>query len=282
MRNIGIVGNGYVGGATSLLDCSSVNVFVYDKEPEKCSHAGLQLSDLVEGCDFIFVCVPTPMNHDGSCSTLLVEMVAIELIDTGYAPERIIIKSTVPVGTCDRLGVMFMPEFLTESNWQTDFVNQKNWILGANESSEEIRDELYSVFESSWKDGALSHEPKMFFTTTEEAELVKYVRNCFLATKVSFFNEIHSFCEAKDIDYEKVLGMVTLDERINKSHTSVPGPDGKKGFGGTCFPKDMAALNAQFSHLGVPSKIIRSSISRNNSIDRPEKDWKNDKGRSVL
>ena len=282
MKNIGIIGNGYVGGATKLLDCESVNCLVYDKVPEKCSVEGLELIDLVDGCDFIFICVPTPMNHDGSCSTLLVEMVVMELIDKGYSPDRIIVKSTVPVGECRRLGVMFMPEFLTENNWQEDFLNQKHWILGTNERNDELRNEFYSVFKSSWSNGPLKNEPEISFVTTEEAELTKYTRNCFLATKVSFFNEIHSFCEAKDINYEKVSDMVALDDRINKSHMLVPGPDGKKGFGGTCFPKDMSALNFQFSSAGVVSKVISSSIIRNNSLDRPEKDWKNDKGRAVL
>tara|TARA_Y100000588_G_scaffold390437_1_gene495909 strand:+ start:6520 stop:7368 length:849 start_codon:yes stop_codon:yes gene_type:complete len=282
MNNIGIVGNGYVGGATGLLEGKSVNCLIYDKEPEKCSIRGLELIDLIDGCDFIFVCVPTPMNHDGSCSTLLVEMVVAELIDTGYDPERIIVKSTVPVGTCRKLGVMFMPEFLTEDNWEKDFVSQKNWILGTNERNDSLRNELYSVFENSWRDGTLINKPEMFFSTTEEAELTKYTRNCFLATKVSFFNEVHSFCEAKDIDYEKLVQMVTLDDRINKSHTLVPGPDGKKGFGGTCFPKDMSALDHQFTKAGVSPHVIKSSIHRNNTIDRREKDWRSAKGRAVL
>tara|TARA_B100000287_G_scaffold432044_1_gene490515 strand:+ start:2611 stop:3462 length:852 start_codon:yes stop_codon:yes gene_type:complete len=283
MHTIGIVGNGYVGGATSLLcRSSSIDGLIYDKDEEKCSHNFIQLSDLAKACEFIFVCVPTPMNPNGSCVTMYVEMVVLELLQLGYDAKRIIVKSTVPVGTCRRLGVMFMPEFLTEKNWEKDFLNQQLWILGDNERNDKIRNELYSIFELAWKSEVLKNRPEMFFSSTEEAELTKYARNCFLATKVSFFNELNSFCEAKDMDYEKVAKLVTLDSRINKSHTQVPGPDGKKGFGGTCFPKDMSALEYQFVKAGVNPHIIRSSICRNNTIDRTEKDWKNNKGRAVL
>ena len=279
---IGIVGNGYVGGATSLL-CSSASIdcIIYDKDEDKCSHDNLQISDLTR-CDFVFVCVPTPMNKNGSCVTMYVEMVVAELIQAGFPSERIIVKSTVPVGTCKKLGVMFMPEFLTEKNWKNDFLNQKIWILGDNERNDKLRDELYSIFETAWKDGVLRNRPHMLFSKTQEAELVKYVRNGFLAVKVSFFNEIHDFCEAKEIDYEKIVDLTTLDSRITHSHTKVPGPDGKKGFGGTCFPKDLASLKYQISVSGANPKVITSCIQRNEQIDRPERDWKENKGRSVL
>jgi len=282
MKYIGIVGNGYVGAATALLRSRNTSEFIYDIDPDKCSHVALQLVDLVESCSFIFVCVPTPMSHDGSCSTYLVDKAVTELLDLGCEAERIIVKSTVPVGTCRRLGVMFMPEFLTEKNWHEDYLSQKNWILGTNERNDKIRDDLYSIFNSAYRTGSLSNKPNLSFVTTEEAELIKYVRNCFLATKVSFFNEIHSFCSAKDLDYARIAELTCLDERITNSHTQVPGPDGKKGFGGTCFPKDMESLSYQLSKAGVDPKVIKSCILRNKRIDRPEKDWEKDKGRAVV
>jgi UDPglucose 6-dehydrogenase len=284
MKTIGIVGNGFVGGATALLENEHVELFVYDLDPLKCSHHDLGLKDLT-CCDFIFVCVPTPMDLDGSANTILVDKIVIELIDYGFNSERIIIKSTVPVGTSKRLGAMFMPEFLTEKNWKKDFLNQADWILGTNDRNESIRDELWSIFKSAHNSNILSNKPRMHFVTTEEAELVKYTRNCFLAVKVSFFNEIHDFCTALDLDYDRVKDMVVLDSRITKSHTQVPGPDGKSGFGGTCFPKDMSALQRQFSKIGISNEgasVLEASIKRNNKIDRPEKDWKNLKGRAVV
>ena len=125
--------------------------------------------------------------------------------------------------------------------------------------------------------------PKIHFTTTEEAELVKYVRNCFFATKVSFFNEIEEFCRQKDINYRKVRELSCRDERIGSSHTAVPGPDGKRGFGGTCFPKDMASMLYQIQEgAGVESYIIEAAVARNKQVDRSEKDWEKDRGRAII
>ena len=178
---IGIIGNGYVGGATALLKNRNVDVLVYDIDGEKCKPRGLEFNELLQ-CEFVFICLPTPMDVEGKCSTELVSKAVDDLKDSKYDTERIIVKSTVPVGTCRKLNVMFMPEFLTEQNWQHDFLSQKNWILGTNIRNDKVRDELYSIFDSAWHDGVLVHRPHMTFSTTEEAELTKYVRNTFKNT----------------------------------------------------------------------------------------------------
>jgi UDPglucose 6-dehydrogenase len=279
---IGIIGNGYVGGATALLAHEKVSFYVYDTDPEKCSPKGTQLKDLAS-CNFVFIAVPTPMRESGECATHIVESVVSDLAGIGYNRERIIVKSTVPVGTCRNLGVMFMPEFLTEQNWRLDFLNQKNWILGTNGRNDEIRDEVYRLFESAWNNGALNYRPHMTFSTTEEAELTKYTRNCFLATKVSFFNEIEEFCRKKNINYRKVRELACRDERIGAGHTAVPGPDGKRGFGGTCFPKDMASMLHQIQEgTDAESYIIEATVARNKQVDRTEKDWEKDRGRAIV
>ena len=278
---IGIVGNGYVGGATALLKNRSVEVVIYDIDPEKCKPRGISINELLE-CNFVFVCVPTPMDEDGKCSVDLVNKVVKDLTSRGYESERIVVKSTVPVGTSRELGTMFMPEFLTEQNWQHDFLSQKNWILGTNRRTDKIRDEIYSVFDAAWHDGVLIHRPHMTFSTTEEAELTKYVRNTFLATKVAFFNEVEEFCRTSNISYRKVRELTLYDERIGDSHTSVPGPDGKRGFGGTCFPKDISSFLHQILDKGLVSYIINAARSRNIDIDRQQKDWENDVGRAIL
>tara|TARA_Y100000593_G_scaffold87659_1_gene168544 strand:- start:1234 stop:2118 length:885 start_codon:yes stop_codon:yes gene_type:complete len=291
-RTIGVVGNGYVGGATSFLGnhlavnpAKEVKMFLYDINPDLCSHDDITLQTLSEVCDFIFVCVPTPMEPDGSCSTYEVSKTVIKLADFGFSKERIIVRSTVSVGTCRDLGVMYMPEFLTEKRWKEDFFNQKRWILGTNDRNDKIRDELYEIFRQAHENGALLNPPEINFMTTEEAELIKYVRNGFLATKVSFFNEIYDFCKSLNIDYEQVRKGVVMDDRIGESHSQVPGPDGKRGFGGTCFPKDMMALEEQlskFTPLEDHLSVIKTCNKRNNKLDRPEKDWKKNKGRTVL
>ena len=282
MKKIGIIGNGYVGGATALLANPELEVVIYDKDPEKCDPLGVTLEELGT-CNFVFVAVPTPMNEDGKCVTSIVEEVVKDLSDTGFNKERIVVKSTVPVSTCEGLGVMFMPEFLTEKNWENDFRNQKDWILGTNNRNDELRNELYSIFKSAWENGALKQEPNMLFVETREAEMTKLVRNCYLATKVSFFNEIYDFCQTARVNYDKVREMVCLDTRIENSHTVVPGPDGKRGFGGTCFPKDMNSLLFQMrNNNNLPAYVIGAALIRNATRDRPEKDWEKDWGRAII
>ena len=112
--------------------------------------------------------------------------------------------------------------------------------------------------------------------------MVKYFKNNFLSLKVSFCNEIYSFCQNREINYDNVINAVTPDSRITDSHTKVPGHDGKFGYGGTCFPKDCAGLLAEFKKYDVPSYIIESCIKRNNELDRKEQDWNDNKGRAVI
>tara|TARA_Y100000310_G_scaffold332121_1_gene407098 strand:+ start:289 stop:1140 length:852 start_codon:yes stop_codon:yes gene_type:complete len=281
---IGIVGNGYVGKATALLKCLDVNVVIYDKDPDKCMPVGISLS-MLKDCDFIFVCVPTPMRQDGKCDASIVQSVVTDLVSIGYSRSHIIVRSTVPIGTCMDMGVMFFPEFLTERNWKNDFRNNNVWILGRDESniSRSIVDELYdSVFMSAHHHGCLKNIPRVDYYTTQEAELAKYIRNCFLAVKVSFFNEMEELCVKKGIDYNAVREAVGVDQRIGLSHTAVPGPDGRRGYGGTCFPKDTAALLYQMNEQSLVGYVLGSACHRNNTIDRKEQDWRSDKGRAVV
>jgi len=115
-----------------------------------------------------------------------------------------------------------------------------------------------------------------------EAEMIKYFRNTFLSLKVSFCNEIYDLCQKKGINYENVRELATLDKRIGTSHSYVPGHDGKRGFGGTCFPKDTTALLRDFEDSGVDSYLLKAAVERNNRVDRPEEDWKDNKGRAVV
>ena len=120
------------------------------------------------------------------------------------------------------------------------------------------------------------------FVTNSEAELVKLYRNNFLALKVSFSNEIAEFCQKLNIKYENVRKIAVLDNRIHESHTNVPGHDGKKGFGGTCFPKDTKSLLFEMKRINMESYVVNAMITRNEKIDRPENDWNENKGRAVI
>ena len=119
-------------------------------------------------------------------------------------------------------------------------------------------------------------------TKSETAEMVKYFINCFLATKVSFANEVYQICEETDLDFSKVVEYALYDERIGKSHLSVPGPDGSFGFGGHCFPKDLNAVMYIAERLGINSTVLSAVWKKNNEV-RPEseRDWENMHGRAV-
>ena len=102
--------------------------------------------------------------------------------------------------------------------------------------------------------------------------MIKYVTNCFLATKVSFFNEIFDFCMKKNVNWDTLIEGITLDKRIGESHCQVPGPDGNKGFGGTCFPKDINSLICQIQDENMVPLLL-SAAWQVNLLNRELKDW---------
>jgi len=284
---IGIVGQGYVGTAIKVGFEPHYKVETYDKYDEKKSTC--DLADLVAECEVIFVCVPTPMNKDGSCHTDIVESVVKDIDKWCYAywgnyeyqkskgidrKPIVVIKSTVPPGTTDRLhrkyksvNVIFNPEFLTEANFLEDFKNQTRIILGGTRKGTTILRQVYSkVFPHA----------TIVKTGSKTAEMVKYFINCFLGTKISFANEMKQICDTIDIDYDKVVEYATYDERLGKSHWAVPGPDGELGFGGHCLPKDVSAIVSEFG-----SDLLESVLGVNDKV-RKNRDWEDMKGRAVV
>ena len=280
---IGIIGNGYVGKATRILECDEVLTLIYDIDPEKCSPIGTCLKDLID-CNFVFVCVPTPMNKDGSCNSSIVSSVISDLTSCGFPSEKIVVRSTVPIGFCSGHKVSFMPEFLTESNWENDFKDARKRIVAIGapniDTEQKLQDDIKKLFTLAMKHGKTNKAilyDTFVFCSTGEAEAAKLTRNSFLATKVSFFNEVENLCEQKKIDYKVVAELTGMDERIGTGHTLVPGHDGKRGFGGTCFPKDTNSMVSQMEN----SIVLKAVVERNESVDRPEKDWESSKGRAV-
>lgn len=281
--NIGIIGNGYVGKATQQFRGWNLRTLVYDIRPEGCIPLGTTLADL-SVCHVVFVCVPTPMESSGKCHLSLVESVVHDLkqvIDTSKT--FIVIRSTVPPGTCDRLGCYFMPEFLTEKNYIQDVIDCKYWIVGTldDENKERFKETIQRMFCYAVEEDLIKSS-QVVFQTNKEAEMVKYFRNCYLSTKVSFCNEMEEFCRLKGIEYEAVRKAATLDDRIGPSHSCVPGHDGKRGFGGTCFPKDTNSLLYEMKQVGMTSYILQSAVDRNQKVDRNEQDWNDNKGRAVV
>jgi UDPglucose 6-dehydrogenase len=138
---------------------------------------------------------------------------------------------------------------------------------------------MKNIINTAYQHKKITHN-RITIMKNKEAEMVKYFRNTFLATKVSFCNEIYNFCIKLGIDYDKMIAIAADDTRISKSHTSVPGYDSHFGFGGTCFPKDISSLRIQMMEYNIPHYIIDAVINRNCNIDRPEKDWEKDTGRA--
>jgi len=277
---IGIVGQGYVGTAVKEVFSKHYDVETYDLDKDKCSVDYLE--DIVELSNIIFICVPTPMKKDGSCDTSIVEAVVKDINDMvvsrNVSGRIVAIKSTIPPGTtnrlnkeCHNISVIFNPEFLTEANFIDDFKNQNRIIIGGERPSTTKLRQVYSL---------AFPNVKIVKTGSITAEMVKYFTNTFLATKVSFANEMKMICDGLNIDYDKVVEYSTYDERLGKSHWAVPGPDGKLGFGGSCFPKDINALLDLANKFEIDVFTLDGAWETNLNI-RPEKDWEKLIGRAI-
>ena len=278
--NIGIIGLGYVGSAIkNFFANKECNIYTFDTNSDKASSAHSVKNLLANNLDFIFLCLPTPMKKDGSCSIKIVDETLEDINNLNYRGV-VILKSTMPPKTTENfqksyneLRIIFNPEFLTEANFLDDFKNQDYIVLGGNKKDCILVEDMYNKFFTN---------SKIVISSSKEAEMLKYYLNCFLAVKVSFANEIYQLCSKLNISYENLIKMVKLDSRIGKTHLDVPGPDGSFGFGGSCFPKDISALLSLFEENDIISMVIKSSWERNLTIDRVEKDWEKLKGRSVL
>jgi len=280
MKRIGIVGQGYVGTAVKEVFSKHYETNTFDLNGN-CSCE--TLDELVINSDIIFVCVPTPMKKDGSCDTGIVENVVMDInaiaLWEKLEDKIVAIKSTIPPGTTNKFNkqaeavtVIFNPEFLTEANFIEDFKNQSRIIIGGvRPATTELR-QVYSV---------VFPETKIVKTGSKTAEMVKYLTNTFLATKVSFANEMFQICDELGIDYDKVVEYSIYDERLGKSHWAVPGPDGHYGFGGSCFPKDINALIKVAKKLDIEPNVLIGAWSTNLDV-RPEADWEELKGRAVV
>ena len=169
------------------------------------------------------------------------------------------------------IDICFSPEFLTEANSFDDFKNQTRIIIGGPRlASEAVKQMFRKAFPSI----------PIVKTETKIAEMVKYFTNCFLASKVTFANQMFQVCTDNNIDYNKVCEYALHDKRIGKSHLSVPGPDGDLGFGGHCFPKDLAAMIAFGSSAGGDIDFLKAVQDYNDKCRRI-RDWESMEGRAV-
>ena len=267
---VGIIGNGFVGEAQSFAFSPTAEIRIYDIDPLKATHT----LDEVQESDFVFVCVPTPMRKDGSQDISYIKNV----FDNAVKGPIYIIKSTILPGTTAKLAqqypnlsIIFSPEFLTERTAKLDMLTQARIIFGGHP---ELTGKVEKLFAERFMNRHFIH---MDATT---AELVKYMNNTFFATKVSIMNEFKRLSDALGANWDRALYGFAADSRIGDSHLHVPGPDGRMGYGGTCFPKDVNALVTLARELDVPLNAIEGGWKTNLEV-RPERDWEKDKGRAV-
>jgi UDPglucose 6-dehydrogenase len=279
MEKIGVIGQGFVGTAVKEGMKNYYDVRTFDINGD-CNESSL--GELVKNVNETFLCLPTPMRKSGECDLSIVKDCLAQLsVMVGYYNKKdfiVIIKSTIPPGTTEKLNVEFSnihiafnPEFLTEANAIEDYKNQNRIIVGADRP---YSSRVKQIFAKAF--------PKVpiIKTSSTIAETIKYVTNTFLSMKVSYANEIYKLCEGLNIDYDKVIEYARYDDRLGNSHWSVPGPDGDFGFGGHCFPKDIAALQYVMKTLNVDSTMLDATIKKNEMV-RTDRDWEKQVGRAV-
>lgn len=293
MKKIAVIGTGYVGLVTGTCFAETGNqvicVDINEEKVEKMRNGEVPIyephldvvfernirdgrihftTDLKKAVDFaeiIFLALPTPPGEDGSADLSYVLNVADQLGQIMTEYKVIVDKSTVPVGTSEKVeaavkkhasvefAVVSNPEFLREGFAVDDFLNPDRVVVGTSDPrAVKVMEELYQPF---IKDGH-----PLIIMDEKSAELTKYAANAFLATKITFMNEIANFCELVGADVDKVRLGIGSDSRIGHKFL-YPGI----GFGGSCFPKDVSALLKSGKEVGYDFEIIQSVLDVNES-----------------
>ena len=294
MKRVSIIGSGYVGLVTGigLAELGNEVIFVdidknkiglinsaepptYEKglkelmqEDKERYYATTDYYEAISKSEITFICVGTPSKEDGSIDLRYIESASRGIGEALANKEDfhvVVVKSTVIPGTTEDVvkpiiekesgkkafkdfGLAMNPEFLREGNAVEDFFNPDRIVIGVKDDKTKlILEELYRQFRC----------PKIF-TDIRTAEMIKYVSNAFLATKISFANEIGNICKKLGVDVYKVFEGVGLDHRINPSFFRAG-----IGFGGSCFPKDVKALIRKAEELGEEPKILKAVIEVN-------------------
>jgi UDPglucose 6-dehydrogenase len=259
---LGIVGHGFVGSAVDQGFTRNCDKFIVD--PKRNSNS---IQDLIEfDPAAIFIAVPTPQSTTGEADVSTLATVLAQLnCGRDYV---VIIKSTVPAYrltefklTYSDLRIVYNPEFLTEKNYIEDFRNPAMHVFGGERTDTEQLEALY-------RDHSVCGACPVYHTDLVTASMVKYCINSFLATKVTFMNEMYDVLKAAGgADWQEFVRIISQDPRMGTSHLRVPGNDGFRGYAGSCFPKDTAAL-AYFAReiLATPFTQLETSIAINNRL----------------
>ena len=260
---LGIVGHGFVGTAVDHGFTKDVQKFIVDPKHNSTN----TIEDLIAfKPDATFVAVPTPMLETGECNTAILEDVMQQL--NKNKGSLVIVKSTVPAyklqsiqEQCVDIRIVYNPEFLTEKNYINDFVNPPMHVFGGVNADTDAVEKLY-------REHSDCAECPVYKTDLITASMVKYCINSFLATKVTFMNEMYDVLKAaRGTDWNTFSKIIQTDPRIGNTHMKVPGNDGQRGYAGSCFPKDTSAL-AWFAReiLNTPFTQLETSIQINEKL----------------
>ena len=271
MKKIGIIGCGFVGKAVASGFSLHSKIRIYDKYDNSYD----SLNDTVNESDYLFICVPTPMDENGKQDLSIIYEVIESVVEITNSKKTIILKSTIIPGTTRMMAekysdhdFVFNPEFLTQRTAHLDFINASRIIIGGLKEATDHVELLY-------RDRFVA--TPIFKTTWEAAEVVKYMCNCFFAMKISFLNEFYDIANHIGVPFEELRNMWIADGRIGNSHIDVPGHDGDRGYGGKCFPKDVRSFFNWAESIGCTAYMPRAANHVNNLV-RNNKDWLDIKG----
>lgn len=254
---VGLVGCGVIGDALRrACVAKGIDIVVYDKFKD-----GMNDPAAILETSMVFLCLPTPTVAGKQVLNALED--TFKWLDGEKYQGAIVVRSTVLPGTTEALQDSFphlrlahCPEFLTAATPFEDLVKQTVILVGA--SDQVTRQEVTAFWREFDK-----KTPIETFSSPTESEMAKYIHNCFLATKVSFFNDIYELCKSVSVSYNDALRGALAVGQIGKGHTAVPGPDGELGYGGMCFPKDMNAMADLCEQSEVHAETIRGAVEGN-------------------
>jgi len=253
---IGIIGFGYVGSAVAA-SYSDDNIMVNDPQYPQQS---VDLSEIKKKCSAIFICVPTPSDKQGQCDVSILQDVIKSL--RGFTGV-VISKSTAPpqvytqLEKSSKLKLAHVPEFLTQARAKVDYVNPHKILVGC---EKKIRGRVTEVILGS---DVNFDRVKIEYCSIAEASFFKYMANNMLAMKVMMCNELHALSQEMGLDWHTITNIARTDDRLGNTHWAVPGPDGLKGFGGACFPKDTRALQHLGQTYSVAQPVLDCVIATN-------------------
>ena len=258
---LGIVGFGFVGKAVDyIFSTDMTDKFVVD--PKYNDNTLNDLCDWQPQC--VFICLPTPSKDDGSIDSKNIDEAVMRLVNQTDA--FIVIKSTVTPDIIDRLSridgrIVYEPEFLTEANAKMDMLHARFRIVGVQqqEASQHLEG-LYNYF-------SIADPAQMIPMSPVEASFYKYAMNNFLAMKISFLNQLKAVMDEYGGSYNQLSRTLGADGRMGHSHMKIPGPDGKEGFGGACFPKDLSAfINFVERKTSVDPTLLKTTKLFNDTV----------------